>query len=147
MENQVADYVEMHGIIRTLDPETRSFMREHVNQICESTAQMMGGRAELLIQPSYSPLINDDRITDIVRDCALQLLGESAVTIENAPLLSVEDFAYFAEERPACFYHLGCTGKEDHSLQILHNPGFNPDPDCIPIGIATQVSAVLALLK
>lgn len=147
VENQVADYVELHGIIRTLDPETRSFMREHVNSICESTAQMMGGKAELLIRPSYSPLINDDHITEIVHSVASEILGEDSVVLEDSPLLSVEDFAYFAEARPACFYHLGCTSSDNDSLQVLHNPDFNPDPSCIAFGIAMQVSSVLKIMN
>ena len=85
-------------------------------------------------------------MVDLVRSAASELLGEDAVIQEANPQRAVEDFAYFAAARPACFWHLGCTAAEDNSLQILHNSGFHPDDACIPIGIAVQVRAVLDLM-
>ena len=83
----------------------------------------------------------------IVRTAAAELLGEESVIQENTPQLTVEDFAYFAAARPACFWHLGCTAPEDDSLQVLHNSGFHPDDACIPIGIAVQVQFALKLME
>jgi len=145
--NQVADTVEITGIIRALTPETRSFVRERLEEIAVGTASMMGGSAELKIHPSYSPLINDDAMVDHVKKTSLSILGADHIVTEESPCLSVEDFAYFAAARPSCFYHLGCTYPDASEEQLLHNSNFDPDPDCIPIGIALQCSAVLDYLK
>lgn len=145
--NQVADHVEIQGMIRALDEDTRSFLRTRLKKVCESTASMLGGRAEVEYHPSYSPLVNTDSVVDIVKNCAQELLGQDAVIQEESAQLTVEDFAYFAMERPACFWHLGCTAPDDCSLQLLHNAGFHPDDECIPIGIALQAKAVLTLME
>lgn len=147
VDNQVADTVELGGIIRTLDPNTRQFMRDQLKAICDDTAAMFGGSAEFILRPSYSPLINNAAITDVVKATGENILGESQVIVENQSVLTVEDFAYFAQARPSCFYHLGCTSADNKSLQVLHNPDFNPDPECITYGIAMQVSAAIALMK
>lgn len=147
VRNQVADHVEMTGMVRALDEETRAFLRERISEICESVTSAMGGQAAVHFRPSYSPLINTDSVVDLVRDTASALLGEDAVVQEDSPQLTVEDFAYFAAARPSCFWHLGCTAPDDDSLQVLHNSGFHPDDRCIPIGIAVQVQAAMNLMK
>lgn len=146
VRNQIADYVELTGIIRTLDPETRTLMRERVKTICEQTAALMGGRAELIIEPSYSPLINTDEMVDLVKETASGLLGADHVVQLKVPSLGVEDFAYFAAERPACFFHLGCAAK-DPKRRVSHSCYFDLDERCIPIGIELQAANILRLLE
>lgn len=146
VRNQIADYVEMTGIIRTLDPQTRLFARERVRTICEQTAAMLGGRAELIVEPSYSPLINDDVVVDTVRETAAGILGAENVILRKVPSLGVEDFAYFAAERPSCFYHLGCAA-DDPKRCVAHSRFFDIDEACIPVGIELQVASVLALMN
>ena len=145
VRNQIADYVELTGIIRTLTPEMRLFARNRVRDICEQTARMLGGRAELIVEPSYSPLINDDRLVDLVRNVALERLGSGSVALLKVPSLGVEDFAYFAAEHPGCFFHLGCAHAEE-KRRVGHSCFFDIDERCIPVGIELQVANVLRVL-
>lgn len=147
VRNQISDRVELTGIIRTLLPETRLFVREQVRNIAEGVAKSMGGEAEFRVTESYCPLINDDRVTELVQKNAETLLGAEAVLIEPDPHLGVEDFAYFAAERPSCFFHLG-TYHEKLGEQVgAHNCGFTVDEDALIIGVALQVENVLALME
>ena len=146
VRNQIADYVELSGIIRTLTPETRLFARKRVREICEQTASMMGGRAELIVEPSYSPLINNDHMVDLVRNVACAQFGSDKVILRDVPSLGVEDFAYFAAERPSCFFHLGCAHPEE-KRRIGHSCFFDIDERCIPIGIELYIASVLRFLQ
>ncbi len=146
VRNQIADYVELTGIIRTLDPKTRLFARERVKNICEQTANMLGGKAELIIEPSYSPVINNDSMVDMVRETAEFIIGNENIIIRKEPSLGVEDFAYFAAARPACFFHLGC-GIAGEEQRVCHSSCFNIDETCIPLGIELQCENVLKLLN
>ena len=146
VRNQIADYVELTGIIRTLDPDTRLFARDRIKTICEQTAQMLGGKAELIIEPSYSPLINTDSVVDLVRETAESLIGSENIVMRKDPSLGVEDFAYFAAARPACFIHLGC-GIAGEEQRVCHSSCFNIDENCIPLGIELQCENVLRLLN
>ena len=44
MRNQIADSLEMQGIIRTVDPDTRIRMRKLVKEICCLTTKKNGSR-------------------------------------------------------------------------------------------------------
>ena len=142
VRNQIADYVEMTGILRTLCPETRLLLRERVKTICEQTAAMMGGRVEFLLEPSYGPLINTDAMVEQVCANAKELLGDGNLFLRREPSLGVEDFAYFAAARPACFFHLGAsTGDPRHD--VAHSSCYGIDESCIPVGIRLQTLNVL----
>ena len=142
VRNQIADFVEMTGILRTLSPETRLLLRERVRSICEQTAAMMGARAEFLLEPSYGPLVNDDAMVDFVRANAASLLGAEATVLRRVPSLGVEDFAYFAAGRPGCFFHLG-AGTGDPRHDVAHGSSFDIDERCIPLGVCLQALNVL----
>lgn len=147
VRNQIADTVTLNGIIRTLDPQQRVFVRESVQKIAESVAASMGGEAEFVLMPSYGPLMNDDSVVEVVEKNAVELLGKENVVREKNPNLGTEDFSYFALERPACFFHLGCYNEEMGERVDLHNSTFDIDENCLKIGVEMQVRNVLALLN
>lgn len=147
IRNQIADRVELEGILRTLDPETRSLAQERIQRICREVAEALGARAELQVKEGYGPLINNDAVTDIVLKNARGLLGEEHVILEEVPEMGVEDFSYFASERPACFFHLGCGPKGmKGKAPDLHNSRFDIDESCLAVGVKLQLENVLALL-
>lgn len=145
--NQIADYVELDGILRTLDSKTRSFAKERIRNICEKVAVSMGAEAELIITESYSPLINDDDVVDVACKNAQDILGKDNVILEDAPDLGAEDFSYFADERKSCYFHLGCSSKDTIDFIDLHHPNFDIDEDCLTIGVRLQVSNIILLLE
>lgn len=145
--NAIAQTVELTGIMRCLDPETRGFLKERVRQITEHTAQAFGGKGELIIRPSYAALINDNGVTDIMIETAGGLLGAEHVHRMEAPDMGTEDFSFFAKERPSCYWHLGCGIPGREVNYDIHNPAFELDENCLPIGAAIQAAGVLALLE
>ena len=60
--------------------------------------------------------------------------------------MGVENFAYFANERPSAFYFLGAGNKEKNTTHPAHSDLFNIDEDCLPIGVAIQVAAAFNFL-
>ena len=143
--NQVADRMEMKGIIRTLDPETRVRLRNRLGEICRLTAEKMGATAEYVVQESYGPLINNDYVTRVAQETAENLIGKENVIIEELPELSVEDFSYFAAAKPACFFHLGCYSESLGEKVDIHNPRFDVDEECIFVGIELQLNNIIKL--
>ena len=145
--NAIAQTAELTGIIRCLDPQTRSLLQNRVREITENTALAFGGRGELIIRPSYSALINDDAVTDTMIGVASSLLGAHHVHRMEAPDMGTEDFSFFAQERPSCFWHLGCGIPGRKVNYDIHNPAFELDENCLPTGVAVQTAGVLALLS
>ena len=149
VRNQIADCVEMSGIIRTLDPKTRIEVRNRIQATAEGIGQVMGAEVYFHVTESYGPLINDDAVTSAVERNAKELLGGENVFREEVPELGCEDFSYFAAARPACYFHLGCSSPEAAPDQrpVLHNSCFQIDEHCMMTGAALQVKNVLALLE
>lgn len=144
--NIICDRVQMDGILRSVDPRTREFLRERLRAMAENTARAYGGEAQVEFRPSYPALINTDAVVDVVKETACRLLGAEQVTLEREPDLGTEDFSYFAEARPACFWHLGCANFKRGIDADIHNCRFDLDEDCLAVGAAIQAEAALALL-
>ena len=147
VRNQIADRVTMNGIIRTLDPETRLFVREKVVSICKTIGEAYGTEVEVKVMESYGSLINNDDVTKIVEKNAAELVGEENVILEKEPDLGCEDFSYFAAAKPSCFFHLGCHHEKLGDRQDLHNSKFTVDEDCMITGVKLQVKNILDLLN
>jgi len=146
VRNQIADYVEIEGIIRTLDSKSRILVKEKMRKICEQVADSMGAKAELVIHESFLSLINNDEIVDVVYKNAQNILGNDKVIIEDTPDLGAEDFSYFAAERKSCFFRLGCVSLENDDAVDLHNSKFDIDDRCLTIGVKLQVENILSLM-
>lgn len=147
VRNQIADYTKLEGIIRTLDQETRLSVREKIRAICENVGRAMGAQIEFNVAESYSPLINHDEVTSVVEMNAKSLVGEKNVVLEEFPDLSCEDFSYFAMNKPACYFHLGCYNQQNGPRVDLHHPKFNIDEECMVLGVKLQVENVISLLN
>lgn len=145
--NVIADYIEMEGIVRTLDGESRDLTLANLESLVTGIGESMGGRAELIIDEGYSYLINDDAMLDIVRQNTEDVLGEEAVYIMPYPSYGVEDFAFFAEERPAAFFNLGTGNISKGIIHEGHTDLFDIDEDGLKIGVILQVKNVLEVFK
>lgn len=147
VRNQISDKVEMSGIIRTLTPETRLFVREQVKNIAEGVAKSMRAEVDFRVTESYGPTICDPKIVSVVEKTCKELLGEENVVHEPYPELGTEDFSYFAMARPACYIHLGCYHEKLGERCGAHNCRYVVDEDALIIGVAMQVENTLALLE
>ena len=144
-ENIIADKVELSGIMRTLDEETRSFTKNKIRAIVEGIASAMGGSARLEITESYPPLINDKALTLKLKENMINIIGSENVIDKEFPNMGAEDFSYFAKSVPSCFFEIGVKQPDMEAID-LHNEYFYPDEEAIFEGIRLQVSNVLSLL-
>ena len=144
--NQIADRVKVTGILRSLNHETRIKLRETVTNIMVKTAEMYGATCDVTIREGYGMLKNHRATTEKVEQSARDVLGDAGVYVEEEPEMGCEDFSYFVNERPGCFFHLGCAGDDPESVYELHNSHFRPNEDCILTGVKVQVNNVLTLL-
>ena len=145
--NIVCNKVTIRGTLRTLDQTTRLFMKQRIVEVVENTAKAFLGSANVDIEEGYAPLINAHAITDVVCHTAEKLVGEDNVIIMDHPSLGVEDFAYFAEAVPSCFYSLGTSNKAKGIQSTLHENTFDIDEEAIKVGVCLQVLSTLNLLK
>lgn len=133
--NIIPDKVEMEGTIRTVDETWRYELHGHIETLVHGMCESMGATADLDIRKGYPCLVNDESLTAWSKAKAVELLGTEQV--HDLPIrMTAEDFAYFAQEIPACFYRLGTSNKEKNLGAPLHTSRFDVDEDSLVIGTA-----------
>ena len=131
--NIIPDEVKLEGIIRTFDEQWREEIKKLISKIAKSIAEGMGGSCDIFIDQGYPYLINDDELTARIKKNAVDYLGEENV-IDLEMRMTAEDFAYFAQEVPGCFYRLGVRNEGKGIVSNLHTSTFNVDEKSLETG-------------
>lgn len=141
--NIVAGEVVLEGTLRTFDKAVRERILGRIAELAGGIARSMRGRAELRRDSETIPVVNDPEMAELVSGAVAGVLGKGAV-MQLDPLTVGEDFAYFLEARPGCFFMLG--GAPADGPTVHHTPGFRIDERCLGIGYRAMSAAVLGLL-
>lgn len=145
--NIIADEVRLTGTLRTLDPKTRVAVKEKIKKVAEGVATSLGASVDVIIDPHCPSVINNDSMSDIVNQSAIELLGKEEVEVITRPGMGFEDFSYFLEAAPGSFYRLGVRNDAKGINQPGHSSLYDVDEACLPIGAAMHAKLVLDYLK
>ncbi|MBK7639570.1 MAG: amidohydrolase [Bacteroidetes bacterium] len=131
--NIIPDEVKMDGTLRTFDESWRADAKVKIKKIAESIAESMGGTCEVNILDGYPFLKNEEQLTNRCIENAKEYMGEENVV----PLdlrMTAEDFSYYSQVVPACFYRLGTGNIAKGIVSPIHTPTFDVDEKCLEIG-------------
>ena len=132
--NVIPDSVYIEGTFRTLDEQWREEAHGHLRQLCEGLATSMGAVCELEIRRGYPCLDNEPALTARTRAAMEAYVGPENV-IDLDQWLAAEDFAYFSQAGPACFYRLGTRSVDGRrGTASVHTPAFDVDEACLELG-------------
>jgi amidohydrolase len=109
-----------------------------------SIARLMGGDYDLNIQTGTPPMNNDPGVVQVMSGAAGDLLGAEHV-LPPVNGLGAEDFGCFSDIAPGAMFSLGCKIEGDE--RYLHNPRFDIDERCLPVGAAILAETALRLAK
>jgi len=113
-----------------------------MKKLAEDVAKKMGGGCEYIIENGYPFLVNDEQITSRARAAAEAYLGKE--NVEELPLrMTGEDFAFFSQKKPVCFYRLGTANASKGITSGVHTSTFDIDEHALEIG--TGLMAWLAI--
>lgn len=133
--NVIPDYVEMCGMIRCVEAKNKLMIREKMTSIAESTAQGLGGRAEVEFIQGFPAVNNDSRLTvNVIEAAEKSLASKDDIIMIERPHLGSEDFAYFQEEIPGVIFMLGCK-HDDIETGSLHSAVLNIDESSLQYGV------------
>jgi len=132
--NVIPSRVFIEGTFRTMDEVWRKKAHEHIRNICTSVASSLGATCDVDIAVGYPCLYNDPATTSKAWDRAVEYLGKENVV--HLPIrMTSEDFAFYSQEIPACFYRLGTGNKAKGITSPVHTPTFDIDEDALRIGM------------
>lgn len=132
--NVIPDEVKIDGTFRTMDEAWRTEAHRLISELCKSKAGIMGGECEVRIMAGYPALINDERTTLRAKKSAEEFLGKDNV-IDLDLRMTGEDFSFFAQKIPACFYRLGTGNTAKGIISGVHTPTFDIDESALKTGM------------
>lgn len=144
--NVLAETAEMKGILRTMGGEARERVKKDFRNIVTGIAAAMGVEAEISIFESYSGCRNDPAMTDLLRGAAGKILGRENVRELPEPSLGTDDFGYFSDAAPGCYYFIGVGSEQKGFTYPIHSPHFAADMEALPLAAAVHVQTVLDFL-
>lgn len=132
--NIVPNSVKLEGTFRSLDEEWRFFAHKKMQEIVSSICQTRGANAHLDIKVGYPCVHNNPELTERLTALATEYLG--ADKVHRLPVrMTAEDFSFYAQQIPGCFYRLGTSSPEtDLGHSGLHTPTFDIDESALVIG-------------
>ena len=131
--NIIPDKVEVEGTFRTMNEEWRSEAHRIMIEVAENTAKSMGGTCEFRVERGYPFLVNDEPLTLLAIDAARNYLGTANV-VDLEMRMTAEDFSYYSQLRPACFYRLGTRNESKGITSGVHTSTFDVDETSLEIG-------------
>ena len=111
--NVIPDKVELEGTFRAMNEDWRAEAHVKMKKMAESIAESMGGECEFKIAKGYPFLVNDETTTNKAKQSAIEFLGEENV-VDLDLRMTAEDFSYYSQIIPACFYRLGVKNEEEN---------------------------------
>jgi amidohydrolase len=132
--NIIPNEVKLMGTFRTMDEKWRFAAHKKMKRIAESMAKSMGGKCEFNILTGYPSLINEPKLTERVKSYAIDYLGKKNVV--DLPIrMTAEDFAYYSQKMPGCFYRLGTGNKKKGITSPVHTTTFDIDEEALRTSI------------
>lgn len=133
--NVIPETATLSGTIRTLIPSVQNQLAEEIPAIIEGLARAAGATAEIEYLRGYPPVVNDGAMAQVVARAAAAILGPDQIATTLPASMGGEDFAYYALQRPSCFFRIGQKGETTGHMP-LHHPRYDFNDDILPIGAA-----------
>jgi amidohydrolase len=132
--NVLPSEVKLMGTFRAMNEEWRFKAHELIKKQTLELVKAMGAEADILIDVGYPFVLNDETLNASSRKKAEDYAGVDNVS-ETELRMGAEDFAYYSQQMPACFFRLGAGNKAKGITSGVHTPTFNIDERAIEVGM------------
>ncbi len=138
VHNVIPRTCKMLGTVRAFSDEVREAMPDRIERVLRSCCDASGASYNFEYLWRYPVTANDAQQTQFARALAAKIAGDSMV-VDAAMLMGAEDFSFYAQRVPSCFYTLGCSGDEETSYPH-HSSLFDIDEGALPNGVAMMTA-------
>ncbi|MBC5809326.1 MAG: amidohydrolase [Candidatus Eremiobacteraeota bacterium] len=139
--NVIPSSVRLLGTVRAFDAGVREKMAERIERVLRGVCEASNARYDFDYLWRYPVTSNDVEQTEYARALAERTFGEERV-ITSDQHMGAEDFSFFAQKVPACFFVLG-AGSDARTSFPHHHGKFNIDEAALETGV--RMMAALAL--
>jgi amidohydrolase len=141
--NVIADEVRLQGTTRAYEPAVQALIEERLGAVSRGVAGAFGATAEVAYHRGYPATVNRSRVAvDAVAAAARKVVGVANV---GEPFLSMggEDFSYFLERLPGCFFFVGSSPGDAPPGSVPHHKSvFTIHEDALLVGASVFMQLV-----
>jgi amidohydrolase len=140
--NVIPDRATIEGTARTLTPHSRQAIRESIQRRCAGIAAANDCKLEFTWTPGYPATVNDPEMAELVCDVARATLGDDRYLPVGRPSMGGEDFAYYLEKVPGCFFLVGVEPLDRTDCPSLHTDRYDFSDDALEVGMRMYLGLV-----
>jgi amidohydrolase len=141
--NIIPDEIMIEGTFRTMDETWRLKAHELIHSIAENTCKAYSVSVEVNIMKGYPCLVNEPNLTHNLKTKMVEYLGSENV-VELDLRMTSEDFAFYSQVVPSCFYRLGTGNKAKGITSAVHTSTFDIDENALEIGMGLMAWLALS---
>lgn len=140
--NVIPERAHIKGTFRTMNEEWRSKAHELIENKSKALVESYGASLDLEISKGYPFLMNDAQETAKLQGKAIESLGSE--NVHDLPIrMTAEDFSYYSQKVPVCFFRLGVRNDGKGIIHGVHHPKFDIDPEALKTGMIMMALAAL----
>jgi amidohydrolase len=132
--NVIPNEVKLKGTFRAMDETWRYKAHELIRKMSTELVHSMGAEIDLLIDVGYPSVYNNEALNEVAMQKAHDFIGKENVE-ETEKRMGAEDFGYYSQQIPGCFFRLGVMNEAKGIISGVHTPTFNIDENAIEIGM------------
>lgn len=137
--NVIPSEVKLMGTFRAMDEGWRFKAHDIIRKLSTGLVHSMGAEIDLHIDVGYPTVYNNEQLNEAAKRIAEQYMG--APNVEETEIrMGAEDFGYYSQQIPGCFFRLGTGNKTKEITAGVHTPHFNIDEDAIEIGMGIMAA-------
>ena len=140
--NVIADSAYLSGTVRYFNPALEGYIAQRVEEIIAGTCQSHGASYDLNYWRIYPPVINNPRITELVRSVANNVVETPIGVVPECQTMGGEDMSFFLQEVPGCYFFLGAANTSLGLNYPHHHPRFDFDETALSMGVEMFVRCV-----
>jgi amidohydrolase len=132
--NVIPTEVKLMGTFRAMDEEWRFHAHDLIKKISTDLVTGMGASLDLHIDVGYPAVYNNEQLNVTAKKAAEEFMQPQHV-LETELRMGAEDFGYYSQKIPGCFFRLGVGNTSKGISAGVHTPVFNIDENAIEIGM------------
>jgi amidohydrolase len=141
--NIIPDEATIEGTVRTVSESSRKTARQRIERRCAGIAAAGGCKLRFDWFPGYPATVNDPAMADYVARIARQTLGNERFIPVGRPSMGGEDFAYYLEKIPGCFFLIGVQPNGTDEYPSLHSDRYDFTDAALTVGMKMFVELAM----
>jgi amidohydrolase len=138
--NIIPDEAIIEGTARTISRPARVAVKSAALRRIHGIASAAGCTAKIDWIEGYPATVNDPAMADYVAKIARQILGPQRFIPAARPAMGGEDFAYYLEKIPGCFFLVGVAPPNNQPYPSLHNDRYDFTDAALAVGMQMFVA-------